>query len=457
MQIIIVGCGKVGSTLAEQLSREDNDVTVLDINGHRVEQLVNEFDIMGYIGSGISFDMLMEAGVKKADLLIAVTGSDELNLMCCLIAKKAGGCQTIARVRNPEYSKETEFLKKELGLAMVINPELTAAGEAARVLRLPTAISVEVFAKGKVEVLKFRIKPGSPLCNMEIQEIGPKLKSDILVCVVERGGEITIPNGTFVLQERDNVYIAGAQQKTAEFFQRIGIGSKPVDNIIIVGGGKVSFYHSHMLLANGIDVKIIEKDADCCEMLSQKLPGATIIHGDGTDKALLMEEGIDRADSFAALTGMDEENIFLSLYAKTQSDIKTITKINRIAFDEVVDNLDLDTVIYPKDITAEYIIRYVRAFGNSIGSNVETMHRIAGGKAEALEFVIRENAPVVNIPLIDLNLKNDILIACIQRGSHIILPRGNDCMKVGDSVVVVTSRTGLKDIRDILGKSRAGQ
>ncbi|EET60917.1 potassium transporter peripheral membrane component [Marvinbryantia formatexigens DSM 14469] len=217
MQIIIVGCGKVGSTLAEQLSREDNDVTVLDINGQRVEQLVNELDIMGYIGSGISFDTLMEAGVKKADLLIAVTGSDELNLMCCLIAKKAGDCLTIARVRNPEYSRETEFLKKELGLAMVINPELTAAGEAARVLRLPTAISVEVFAKGKVEVLKFRIKPDSPLCRMEIQEIGPKLKSDILVCVVERGGEIIIPNGTFVLQERDNVYVAGAQKKRRNF------------------------------------------------------------------------------------------------------------------------------------------------------------------------------------------------------------------------------------------------
>lgn len=457
MQIIIVGCGKVGSTLAEQLSREDNDITVLDINGKRVEQLVNEFDIMGYIGSGISFDTLMEAGVKKADLLIAVTGSDELNLMCCLIAKKAGDCQTIARVRNPEYSKETEFLKKELGLAMVINPELTAATEVARVLRLPTAISVEVFAKGKVEVLKFRVKPGSPLCDMQIQDIAPKLRSDILVCVVERGEEITIPNGTFVLKERDNIYIAGSPKKTAEFFQRIGIGSKPVNNIMIVGGGKISYYLTQMLLANGIDVKIIEKDAACCEMLSQKIPEATVIHGDGTDKALLMEEGLDQTDSFAALTGMDEENIFLSLYAKTQSDIKTVTKINRIAFDEVISGLDLDTVVYPKNITAEYIIRYARALGNSIGSNVEAMHRIAGGRVEALEFVIRENAPVVNIPLIDLNLKNDILIACIQRNGRIILPRGNDFMKVGDTVVVITSRTGLKDIRDILGKNRAGQ
>ncbi len=456
MQIIIVGCGKVGSVLAEQLCREENNVTVLDVKSERVEHLVNELDIMGYIGSGISFDTLMEAGVKKADLLIAVTHSDELNLMCCLIARKAGNCQTIARVRNPEYNKEADFLKKELGLSMIINPELAAANEISRVLRLPSAIDVEVFAKGRLEILKFRVKAGSPLCNLSVQEMAAKVSGDILVCVVERSDTVTIPNGMFVLQEKDYVYVAGTPKSTAEFFKKIGIEANPVRNLMIVGGGKISYYLAQILLAAGTDVRIIEQDAASCDMLSQLIPEATIIHGNGTDKALLMEEGLDGMDAFASLTGIDEENIFLSLYVKTQSDIKTITKINRISFDEVIANLDLDTVIYPKDITAEYIIRYVRALGNSIGSNVETMHRIAGGKVEALEFIIRENAPVVNVPLMDLDLKDDILIACIQRDGKIILPRGNDSMQVGDTAVVITTRNGLRDIRDILGKRRVG-
>lgn len=454
MQIIIVGCGKVGSVLAEQLCQEGNDVTILDIKSTRVEHLVDEFDIMGYVGSGVSLDTLIEAGVEKADLLIAVTHSDELNLMCCLIAKKAGNCNTIARVRNPEYIKETNFLKQELGLALVLNPELAAATEIARILRLPSAIDVEVFAKGRAEVLKFRIREGSPLCGITLQEMAADIGQDILVCVVERGEEITIPNGTFVLQEKDKIYVAGSSKSTVEFFKRIGIEANPVRNTMIIGGGKISYYLTKILLGAGIDVKIIEQNAETCDMLSQNLPDATIIHGDGTDKALLAEEGLERMDSFAALTGMDEENIFLSLYAKTQSDIKTITKINRISFDEVISGLDLDTVIYPKDITAEYIIRYARALRNSIGSNVEALHRIAGGKVEALEFIIRENAPVVDIPLMELNLKNDILIACIQRGGRIIIPRGGDAMQVGDTVVVVTTRSGLTDIRDILGKSR---
>ncbi len=457
MQIIIVGCGKVGSVLAEQLCQEGNNVTVLDTNGERVQQLVNEFDIMGYIGSGISFDTLIEAGVKKADMLIAVTPSDELNLMCCLIAKKAGNCQTIARVRNPEYSKETDFLIRELGLALIINPELAAANEIFRDLRLPSAVSAEVFAQGKVEIFKVPVREGSPLCDIAVQDIAGRLNCDILVCVVERGEEVTIPNGTFVLKEKDNVYIVGGPMNSKDFFRRIGIESNPIRSTMIVGGGKISYYLAKLLTASGIDVRIIERDAAVCDALNQMLPEATIIHGDGTDKALLAEEGLDRVDSFAALTGMDEENIFLSLYAKTQTNIKTVAKINRIAFDEVIGNMDLDTVVYPKNITAEYIIRYARAFGNSIGSNVETMHRIAGGRVEALEFIIRENAPVVGIPLMSLNLKDDILVACIQRGKKLIMPRGNDAMQVGDTVVVVTTRSGLRDIRDILGKSRAGQ
>ncbi len=452
MNIIVVGCGKVGAVLTEQLSKEGNSVTVIDTNAARVEQLVNEHDVMGYIGSGVSYETQLEAGVEKADLLIAVTGSDELNLLCCLFAKKAGNCQTIARVRNPEYSEEVHYIKEELGLAMIINPELAAAAEIARVLRLPSAINVEVFAKGKVEILKFRLKPDSVLCNMAVQEITGKLHSDILVCVVERGDETYIPSGDFVLQEKDVISIAGEPQKTMEFFRKIHIKVNPVKDIMIVGGGRLSYYLSRILIGTGVEVKIVEKNLENCNLLCQKIPEATVIHGDGSDKELLLEEGLDQVDAFAALTGMDEENVFLSLYAKSKARMKTVTKINRISFDEVINNLDLDTVVYPKNITAEYIIRYARAMANSLGSNVETMYRLAGDRVEALSFIIRENAPMVNIPLMDLNLKEGILLVAIERNGRVIVPRGSDSMQVGDTVILVTTITGLQDISNILKK-----
>lgn len=452
MNIIIVGCGKVGAVLTEQLSKEGNSVTVIDTNAARVEKMVNEHDVMGYIGSGVSYETQLEAGVEKADLLIAVTGSDELNLLCCLFAKKAGNCQTIARVRNPEYSEEVHFIKEELGLAMIINPELAAAAEIARVLRLPSAINVEVFAKGKVEILKFRVKPDSVLCNMAVQEIPGKLHSDILVCVVERGDETYIPSGDFVLQEKDVISIAGEPQKTMEFFRKIHIKVNPVKDIMIVGGGRLSYYLSRILIGTGVEVKIVEKNLENCNLLCQKIPEATVIHGDGSDKVLLLEEGLDQMDAFAALTGMDEENVFLSLYAKSKARMKTVTKINKISFDEVINNLDLDTVVYPKNITAEYIIRYARAMANSLGSNVETMYRLAGDKVEALSFIIRKNAPVVNIPLMNLNLKEGILLVAIERDGRVIVPRGSDSMQVGDTVILVTTITGLQDISNILKK-----
>ena len=452
MNIIIVGCGKVGAVLTEQLSKEGNSVTVIDTNAARVEQMVNEHDVMGYIGSGVSYETQLEAGVEKADLLIAVTGSDELNLLCCLFAKKAGNCQTIARVRNPEYSEEVHFIKEELGLAMIINPELAAAAEIARVLRLPSAINVEVFAKGKVEILKFRVKPDSVLCNMAVQEIPGKLHSDILVCVVERGDETYIPSGDFVLQEKDVISIAGEPQKTMEFFRKIHIKVNPVKDIMIVGGGRLSYYLSRILIGTGVEVKIVEKNLENCNLLCQKIPEATVIHGDGSDKVLLLEEGLDQMDAFAALTGMDEENVFLSLYAKSKARMKTVTKINKISFDEVINNLDLDTVVYPKNITAEYIIRYARAMANSLGSNVETMYRLAGDKVEALSFIIRKNAPVVNIPLMNLNLKEGILLVAIERDGRVIVPRGSYSMQVGDTVILVTTITGLQDISNILKK-----
>lgn len=451
MNIIIVGCGKVGRKLAERLSCEkDNDITVVDLSNNAVEDLINQYDIMGVIGNGANFDTLMEAGIKSADILIAVTGSDELNLLTCLIAKKTGNCQTIARVRNPEYSKELNLFKEDLGLAMIINPEQTAASEMARLLRFPSAIQIDTFAKGRVEILKFKIPESSDLDGLKIADVMKKLNCDILVCGVERADEAFIPGGDFVLKSGDFVSFVATIKNATYFFKKIGIKTNSVKDAIIVGGGDTALYLAKQLLQTGISVKIIEQNPKRCDELCQYLPKATIINGDGTETQLLSEEGIKDAQSFISLTNIDEENIMLSLFAKTKTDGKVITKINRIEYDDVINSLELGTTVYPKNITAEYIVRFVRAKRNSIGSNIETMHIILDGKAEALEFRIGEKSPVSDISLEKMRIKKNVLIACINRNGKIIIPRGNDSIKYGDTVIVVTTNTGFKDISDIL-------
>lgn len=451
MKIIIVGCGKVGQKLAEKLSQEnEHDITVVDLRHNILQDLINQYDIMGVEGSCAGIDTLTEAGIADADILIAVTGSDELNLLTCLLAKKAGGCQTIARVRKPEYAKSLHLFKEDLGLAMIINPEYAAATEIARVLRFPSAIQIDTFAKGRAEILKFKIPEGSMLDNLKIAQIHQKTDCDILVCGVMRGDEAFIPGGDFVLKSGDFVSIVASVKSSAEFFKKIGIKANRVKDTIIVGGGEIGYYLARILLASGIKVKIIEKNIQRSEELCQLLPDATIINADGTDNRVLLEEGIECADSFVALTNIDEENILLSLFAKSKTDGKLITKINRIAYDEVISNLDLDTTVYPKNITADYIVKFVRAKNNSIGSNIEIMHLILDGKAEALEFRIRGNSPISGVPIEKLSLKKNILIACINRKGKIIIPRGRDVIDAGDTVIVVTTHTGFKDIRDIL-------
>ena len=451
MKIIIVGCGKVGRKLAEWLSQEkEHDITVVDLKYDVTQDVINEYDIMGVVGSGANRETLIEAGVKNADILIAVTGSDELNLLTCLIAKKIGKCQTIARVRKPEYSSELELFKADLGLDMIINPEQAAAKVMARVLRFPSAREIDSFAKEKVEILKFRINEESVLNNLKIADMSQKLNCDILVCGVERDEKAFIPNGDFVLKSGDLISIVASLQNCIFFFKKIGLKTNAVKDTIIVGGGDTGYYLAKQLVETGIKVKIIEKDQKRCEELCSLLPKATIINADGTEKNVLMEEGIERSDSFVSLTNIDEENIMLSLFARSKMSGKLITKINRIDYDEVISGLNLDTIIYPKNITAENILRFVRAKKNSIGSNIETMHVILDGKAEALEFGIKENSPILNKTLSELNLKSNILIACINRNGKIIIPKGSDVINAGDTVIIVTTRTGFKDISDIL-------
>ena len=407
---------------------------------------------MGIVGNGASINTLIEAGIETADILIAVTASDELNLLCCLIAQKTGHCQTIARVRNPIYSKEIGFIKKRLGVSMIINPELAAAQEISRLLRFPSAIKIDTFARGRVEMLKFKVMPEFGLDGMSISRITETFRCDILFCAIENKNSVSIPGGDHIIHDGDLVSILATPQNAASFFSKIGLKTNQVKNTIMVGGGTISFYLALALLDMKIDVKIIEKDKQRCEVLSDLLPNATIINGDGTDRSLLLEEGLPQAESFISLTNMDEENVFLALFAKTISSAKLVAKVNRLAFDDVIDNLDIGSVIYPKYITADYILQYVRAMQNSIGSNVETLYHILDNQAEALEFAIHENSPVIGIPLSDLNLKKNLLVCCLIRHGKVRIPRGQDTIQVGDTVIIVTTNKGLRDIRDILEK-----
>lgn len=450
MKIIIVGCGNVGAALAEQLSKEGHSITVVDEKEELVNSITNTYDIMGIVGNGAVYSVQQEAGVKEADLLIAITGQDELNLLCCLIARKAGGCHTVARVRNPVYFKEIAYLKEELGLSLVINPEYAVATEIARLLKFPSALKIDTFAKGRVELVKYRIGEQSVLCDLQLKEVGGRFKSDVLICMVERGEEVYIPDGNFQLKAGDAVTFVAASSKIAAFFKKIGVPTARVKDTIIIGGGGTSYYLAAQLVDIGIKVKIIDRSRTRCEELSELLPEAMIICGDGTERALLMEEGLSQAGSVVSMTNFDEENIMLSLFAKSLSQAKVITRVHRISYDEIIDSMDLGSIVYPKNITAETIIKYVRAMHNSIGSNIETLYRLNENRVEALEFLIREDCPLVGIPLQDLKLKKNILVCSINHKGSIITPGGQSKMQVGDTVVVITTTTGFNDIRDIL-------
>lgn len=451
LNIVIVGCGKVGHTLTEQLVFEGHDITIVDINDRVIRDTTEVFDVMGIHGNGASLSVLEEAGIEKADMIIAVTGSDELNLLCCTIAKKVGsGISAIARVRNPDYAEELVYLRQQLGLSMIINPELEAAKQIARVLSRPNALTVSSFARGHAELLTFKIPSGNVLEGKSIMQLDGIFGFGYLVCAVDRGGKVSIPGGQFVLHEGDDITILANTRDGHRVFEALGMESHAVSSCMIIGGGKASYYLAKQLVRQKVDVKIIEKDRMRCEELSTLLPGAVVICGDGSDEALLQEEGVDSVEAFVPLTGLDEENILLTLYAKRMSGLKTITKINRITFNDVIEGLDLGSVVYPKYITSETITAYVRAKQNTIGSNVETLYHLFDGKAEALEFHVEKDAPVVGVPLMKLKKKDNLLIACIGRRGKIIFPRGQDSIQAGDTVIIVTTHTGFKDISDIL-------
>ena len=449
MKIIIIGCGRVGRTLAGKLNDDGNEVTVIDMSAEKVARVTNRYDIMGVVGNGATHTVQREAGVDTADLLIAVTDSDELNLLCCLIAKKEGHCQTIARVKNPEYSEEAPYFKDELGLAMVINPEYAAAEEIARVLRFPSALKIEPFAKGKVELIKFRVHKDGQLVGMSVKDVVMKYRVDILVCTVERGEEAYIANGDFVFAEKDIVSIVASPKKANEFFTKINYKGHSIKNALVAGGGVITHYLCRILERSGISLKVVEKDLKICEDLCAQWEKTDVIHGDPSDHDLLLEEGLAKAGAFVALADLDEENILLSVFAKGAGCGKLVTKINRTDYDNVISQLDLDTTVCPRTLTADYILRYVRAMKSTVGSNMETLYNIIPGKVEASEFIVGENSPIVGKPLSQLRFKKDVLIASITRGDEVIIPRGQDVIQSGDAVVIV-SRLALHNVAEVL-------
>lgn len=449
MKIVIIGCGKVGTSIARELNTSGHDITVVDNNGAAVRRLSESLDVMGIEGNGATYEALSEAGAETADLVIAATARDEVNLYACLMARAAGVPHTIARVRSPEYTDDLYRVKDQLRLSMSINPELTEAIEISRLLRFSGALEIDSFAKGAVELIKVLVPPNSPLCDKKISQIDT-LKGRVRICTVERGNEVYIANGETRIKAGDKASIVAKPEIAAKFFKKSGFNIGRSRDVILLGGGKVSFYLAQRLIKSGANVKIIERNEQRCNLLSSMLHDAMIIHGDCMDQELLLSEGIESADGVAALMDYDEENILISLYIKSVSHAKIITKINNESFDSIISNLGLESVISPKTLTGEYIARYIRAMQNSLGSNVETLYRLHEDRVEALEFRAKSNSRTVDTPLMQLDLKDDLQVICISRGGKIILPQGSDVIKPDDSVVVVTKHKGLSDLNDIL-------
>ena len=450
MKIIVVGIGKVGYTVADQLSSEKHDVTVVDTNEKVLNSALSDLDVIAVNGNGASRSVLLEAGAEDSDLVIALTGSDEINLLCCLLATKLGTNGTIARVRNPEYNEDIRLIKDSLGLSMAINPEREAAEEILRILKYPSAKNIDTFAKGKINIVSFTATKNCNLCGKAVKDSFSGLKARALACAVERGNKIFIPFGDSVIVEGDVVAVLVAPAETPVFFKEIGLPVNSVKKTMIIGGGRIGHYLAAEMCRLNMDTTIIESNPKTAENLSYLLPKANIICGDGTNRALLMEEGLPDMSAICCLTGFDEENLILSLFAKNVvPNIKTIAKINRTAFNEVIHSLDIGSVIYPKYITASQILQHVRAKKNNIGSNVETLYKIIDNKVEALEFHVSEESEIVNTSLEELQLRSNVIIGSINRKGNVFIPRGKDTLQVGDSVVVVTTIQGLSDLDDI--------
>lgn len=451
MKIAIVGNGKVGFALAKQLDHEGHDVTIIESKSRVLADTMNRLDIIGVCGNGANIEVLKEANVKECELLIAVTSQDEVNIICCMLAKKLGTKNTIARIRNPEYVGALNMMKEDLGLSMQINPEMAAALEIVRSLRFSRNIKATSFAKGRMELTEIKIKENSPLIGKSLSEISSQYKSSVLFCVIQRGSQIIIPDGQTILQENDKVSLTGSMQELERFYNEIKILKKhKIQEIMIVGGGRISFYLVRLLLRLGMEVKVIERNKDVCLKLAERFPNITVIHGDGTDHELLRSENIEEMDGFVALTDNDEENVIISMFAANLGVENVLPKVNRVSLGFLLEKLGLENAITPKNITANQICQYVRAMQNTVGSNIESLIKIVDDQVEVLEFRVRNNCQFIGVPLKDLNLKKEMLVAYITHRGKPQVARGDSHVELGDSLILISKVAGLRDINDVL-------
>lgn len=451
MKIVVIGDGKVGRTIVEHTSKEGHEVIIIDKNPKVIEQIVDKYDVMGICGNGASYEIQKSASVNKADLVVATTSSDEVNILSCIVAKALGALSTIARVRSYEYNSQIDIMKKTLGITSILNPEYETAKEISNIINFPEAIRVDTFAKGNVDLVELYIPENSPLINQSLSSIHSKYQVSILVCAVQRGDEVIIPDGNFVFKAKDKIHITASRNNVRAFLKKLGLIESKLQSVLIIGGGKISLYLAEQLIKNKYKVKIVEKDYKRCLELSELLSDATIIHGDGSDQILLQEEGINETDAVVCLTDLDEENIIVSMYASKQNVHKIITKVNKSTLFNLLETIDMASIVAPKEITASRIVSYVRATSNLRGSNVITLYKLVNNQVEALEFIAKDNKKIVNIALKDLKLKSKILIACIIRDGEVIIPSGNDMIMNNDSVIVVTTADRcLTELSDIL-------
>lgn len=455
MRVIVVGIGKVGSTVSEYLAKEGHAVTIVDHDATVIERVTSRQDVLGVCGNGASLEVQKEAGVARADLFVSLTSEDEFNILCCIMARKNGAKHVIARVRNPVYFQQMLFLREELGLSMAINPEMEVADAIGRMLRFPSATKLELFAKGRLELAEVTLPAKTPLDGVTLQDLQGRFGAQVLVCAVQRGHQVVIPTGNFVLQAGDHISISAGHKDLNTFFKRTNLYQDSVRSVLIVGGGRISYYLASQLLRLGIRVKIVEHDEAVCEELSDALPKAEILHGDGTDQELLVEEGIKSVDACVSLTGVDEENIIISMFAAAQKVKKIITKVNRASLQRMLHTVGIESAVSSRTVTGERIVGYVRGLSNSHGSSVQTLYRLLDGKMEALEFSVRENAPFAGKTLQQLTFRPGVLIAGIVRDGKLIHPQGSDCMLPGDLVTVVTTIPGIQALEQTLAEGKA--
>ena len=448
MKIVIIGIGSIGRTILKSLSGEGHTVTIIDEDKNLIEDLIERYDVFGVMGNGASMEIQREASAESADLLIALTRNDELNIFACLVAKRLGVKNTIARVRNPDYRKQIAQMKDDLGISMVVNPEKETANEIFNLINLPSVSSMEHFAEGKVLLVEVAVKRGCPLIGESLISLGRKLNSRVLVCAVQRGDEVIIPSGTFEIREGDRIHFTADTKNLSDFLSEADLVKSPFKNIMIVGGGRIGYYLANSLSKKKYAVKLIEENPARAEVLAEDLPNVTVACGNGTQHDLLIEEGIEAMDAFVALTDVDEENMIVSMFANKKGVKKSITQIESDDLFGMLDELGIDNTVSPKQVVASRIISYARALANTRGSNVLTLYQLVHNQVEALEFAARKQAPIYDKPLKDLTIKKNCLIACIIRGSEVIIPGGNTQIKLGDNVVVVTTHKNFDDLTD---------